>query len=149
MTPGAPVKLRQSAGHTRVHRWCRELALIPGTPCHAVCPRPLPCDLVAHGWQGRSRRFQGWACPCLGDHYSASHMIRKLIARVLQDLEAVCQASECQSLAQPTMLLKQEYSCLGCLLRSGRPHNWLLCQRSGLEPLEWEHWLQDPRLPEN
>ena len=55
MTPGAPVKLRQSAGHTRVRRWCRELALIPGTPCHAVCPRPLPCHLVAHGWQGRSR----------------------------------------------------------------------------------------------
>ena len=49
MTPGAPVKLRQSAGHTGVRRWCRELALIPGTPCHAVCPRPLPCHLVAHG----------------------------------------------------------------------------------------------------
>ena len=22
-------------------------------------------------------------------------------------------------------------------------------QRSSLEPLEWEHWLQDPRLSEN
>ena len=97
-----------------------------------MCPRPLSCHLVAHGWQGRSRWFQGWACPCLGDHYPAYHMIRKLIARVLQDLEAVCRASECQSLAQPTMFLKQEDSCLGCLLRSGRPHNWLLCQRSSL-----------------
>lgn len=54
--------------------------------------------------------------------------IRKLIAWVLQDFEAVCRASECQSPASSPPCSWSKRTHAWYLLSSGMPHNCLLCQ---------------------